>query len=316
MNWPRATKLRRLARYGAQRLAPGSVILLYHRIARAEEDPWSLCVSPEHFEQHLEVLRDRIVPLKEIAQRPSVGGRGAARFAITFDDGYVDVFHAAKPLLVRSGAPATVFVATEGVENGQPFWWDELVHLLAHVSRHGAAPGSREPMWMHGPGDSGGQLHAKLHETLGSLQCASRREHLAVLRAWAGVGAPAAHFGRCLTAGEIRQLAEDGLVEIGAHTVSHRKLPTLTPEEQEKEMRQSRRFLEALIQAPVTSFAYPHGCHDARSRRILAAAGFQRACTSLFARVRPGTDVLQLPRLTVPDCDGEAFARMLQRLGF
>ena len=39
------------------------MILLYHRISRVDSDPWSLCITPEHFTEHLNVLR-RYSPIK------------------------------------------------------------------------------------------------------------------------------------------------------------------------------------------------------------------------------------------------------------
>lgn len=317
MTLTRATKLRRFVHRSMQRLAPGSLILLYHRIARAAADPWSLCVSPAHFSQHLDVLCGRFARLADLTGRAPHGTRAGVRFAITFDDGYADVLHAAKPLLEQYDAPATVFVATEGVDTGQPFWWDELAHIMTQLQQSDPAQLERNrPAWLVDCKGSHEDLHRRLHEMLGKLETSTRRGQLATLRVWAGVGIPADSIGRCLDTQEIRQLAVNGIVEVGAHTVSHRKLPALSPVEQELEIRNSRNYLEELTDCPVTSFAYPHGCNDATSRRLLADAGFQRACTSSFGRVRPGTDVFRVPRLTVPDCDGDAFARILQRLGF
>jgi hypothetical protein len=45
-------------------------------------------------------------------------------------------------------------------------------------------------------------------------------------------------------------------------------------------------------------------------------AGFKRACVSRFGTVTWLTDALRLPRLEVPDCDGDTFARLLRRLAF
>jgi hypothetical protein len=43
------------------------IVLLYHRIARETSDPWSLCVTPEHFVEHLQVLQNfRRVPLSRL----------------------------------------------------------------------------------------------------------------------------------------------------------------------------------------------------------------------------------------------------------
>jgi peptidoglycan/xylan/chitin deacetylase (PgdA/CDA1 family) len=331
---PGALRLRRLARCAVQRVAPGSLILLYHRVAEAEGDPWSLCVSPRRFAEHLEVLGERVRPLAQLTgSRRS--GRGCV--AITFDDGYADALHAAHPLLARRGAPATVFVATGGVDGGGPFWWDQLAALVAPQRALPARLELRVRGRLHrfesdpeagagSPGRVGGagfgawpapraRLHHALHRLLGSLGAAEREEQLAALDAWAGAAA-AGPGERALGREEIAKLAAGGLVEIGAHSVSHARLTELSADDREWEIRESQAFLADLLGRPVTSFAYPHGRHDAATRRVLESAGFERACTSRSGSVRPRTDALELPRVGVPDCDGEGFARLLHRFGF
>ncbi|MGH9146088.1 MAG: polysaccharide deacetylase family protein [Vicinamibacterales bacterium] len=329
MRWPRGTKLRRIARCAAQRIVPGSLILLYHRVAENAADPWSLCVTPRHFAEHLEVLRGRVVRLTEL-RGESGGGRAIGRLAITFDDGYADTLLVARPLLERHETPATVFVSTGGVNDGKPFWWDELTALLATprdlpASLDLCVRGKRQ-RFESGPrvepcteSDAWAphriRLHHQLHSLLGALDAASRREQLATLREWVG-GTESPPTARVLTRSEIARLGGDGLVEIGAHTVSHPTLPSLEPDEQEREIRDSQSLLAAVAGRPITSFAYPHGRHDVTTRRVVRRAGFERACTSRFGTVGPYTDALRLPRLEVPDCDGEVFNKILRRLAF
>ena len=306
-----AARLRRLARCAVQRVAPGSLILLYHRVAEPERDPWSLCVSPRRFAEHLEVLGERVRPLAQLA-----GSRRATRrcVAITFDDGYADALEAAHPLLARRGAPATVFVATGDVDGGGPFWWDRLAALLAPPR---ALP-PRLELRVRGRTrrfETGPDLRAALHRLLGSLGAEERDEQLAALETWAGA-APPFPGERALDPEEIASLSASGLVEIGAHSVSHPRLTELSADDQEWEIRESQSYLADLIGRPVTSFSYPHGRHDAATRRILEDAGFERACTSRSGTVRPRSDALELPRVEVPDCDGEGFARLLHRFGF
>ena len=50
--------------------------------------------------------------------------------AVTFDDGYQDNLDNAAPALAAAGVPATLFVATGHVAEGQGFWWDEVERLL------------------------------------------------------------------------------------------------------------------------------------------------------------------------------------------
>ena len=109
------------------RLRGRCLVLLYHRIARVDPDPWGLCVTPEHFAEHLDVLRAwRRIRLEEIGpSRWPMCGRGLS-VAITFDDGYADNLHEAAPFLMRSDTPATFFLATGYIGGEREFWWDEL----------------------------------------------------------------------------------------------------------------------------------------------------------------------------------------------
>ena len=86
------------------------LILLYHRVARVDSDPWSLCVTPEHFSEHLEVLRKhRPIRLDQVKPSGWRAGGSRASVAITFDDGYADNLYEAKRLLERYDIPATFF---------------------------------------------------------------------------------------------------------------------------------------------------------------------------------------------------------------
>jgi peptidoglycan/xylan/chitin deacetylase (PgdA/CDA1 family) len=116
---------------------------------------------------------------------------------------------------------------------------------------------------------------------------------------------------RGLRGEEIARLAAHGLFEIGAHTVSHPRLPALAPAAQRREVEESRACLETLTGRPVLGFAYPHGAHAAATRRIVREAGFGWACTTAAGLLRRRTDAFRLPRLQVPDLGGEAFARWL-----
>ena len=132
MSISRIIRLPRAVRRLRDRFAPEGLILLYHRVADAGSDPWSLCVTPRHFAEHLEVLRKYSDPmrLQHLAQGLYRRQRAGRPVAITFDDGYADNLQNAKPLLERYDIPATVFVTTGYIGSEREFWWDELERLL------------------------------------------------------------------------------------------------------------------------------------------------------------------------------------------
>ena len=123
-------------KFSAQRLknklTPKTLILLYHRVAEVDSDPWSLSVTPQHFAEHLEVLRKSTYPiqLKQLTQAIEDRKLSSRSVVITFDDGYADNLHNAKPLLEHCGIPATVFLTSGYIGHEREFWWDELERIL------------------------------------------------------------------------------------------------------------------------------------------------------------------------------------------
>ncbi len=100
---------KRMLRRALTRLFPGTVILLYHRVADLAQDPFGLAVAPAHFREHLSVIRrySRPISLRQLLSELRNGKLPRRTVAVTFDDGYADNLYAAKPLLEQSDVPAT-----------------------------------------------------------------------------------------------------------------------------------------------------------------------------------------------------------------
>jgi len=110
---------------------------------------------------------------------------------------------------------------------------------------------------------------------------------------WLGGNHPDAPSAPILDPHGLRALHAAG-VEIGAHTVTHRDLTALPPVEAREELAASRAALEAIVQAPVTSAAYPYGAADGAVRAAARAAGLLAACrTQAAGRL---ADPFDLPR--------------------
>jgi len=267
----------------------GTLVLLYHRVADLPSDPWSLAVTPRHFAEHLEVLcaMARPVPLRVAAE-----GRAPRRaVAVTFDDGYADNLHAAKPLLERRGVPATVFVTTGGLDDGRELWWDELERV---------APEER--------------AYRDLWQRLRALAPAERRQTLDALLERAGLDAAPRLTHRTLTADELVALTAGGLVEAGAHSVSHSRLADLDADGQRAEVAGSRARLAEILGRPPAAFSYPFGGpadYSEETVRLVREAGFSHACANAPGLARRGADPFRIPRVYVTDCDGGGFAERL-----
>lgn len=93
---------------------------------------------------------------------------------------------------------------------------------------------------------------------------------------------------------QLRELAADGLVEIGSHTRSHAHLPALSDDELTREVRDAKEAIEDNLGRPCPSFAYPYGEHDQRVRDAVRAAGHTLAFAA-SAMSHP-FDPFQIPR--------------------
>jgi len=89
-----------------------------------------------------------------------------------------------------------------------------------------------------------------------------------------------------ITEAQLRELAK--AFEIGAHTVNHVVLPEVADSVAEREIRDSKAYLEDLLGRPVRMFCFPRGRFRARHVRMLARAGFLGArTTELFSLRSP-----------------------------
>jgi peptidoglycan/xylan/chitin deacetylase (PgdA/CDA1 family) len=331
-------RLGRRVRSGPHR---SGLVLLYHRIADDAPDPWNLCVTPVHFEQHLEVLRRVGHPVSLTRLTDGAGTRRlpSRPTVVTFDDGYADNLQRARPLLARHDVAATVFVSTGYTGGSREFWWDELERVLLCPGRlpprlqlevggdartwniaedalydDASATRDRDWRWRDAPPTRRHGVFLELYRILQPLSHAERRRRLDELLAWAPTTRPARESRRQLTADEVRALAAGGLVEVGAHTVTHPRLSVTPVDVQRDEIGRSKHDLEEIVGRRVTSFAYPFGgreLYSADSVALVKEAGFARACSTSPGVVQRGSDVFQLPRLVVSDCDGAAFEARL-----
>ncbi len=313
---------------------------MYHRIAEPDMDPWGLRVSPEHFAEHLEVINKYFNPLSmnDLLGQLPCGNVANRSIVVTFDDGYVDNLQHAKPLLERYDVPATIFLVTEAILEKRNFWWDELewallqpgtlsdsFELMANGRKYEWQLGEarwysqqerqndrRRRPWDARPGTRLAFFYL-IWQCLLGLSKPEQLEALDAIRAWAGVSNDSRPGDRALTQEEVNSLGEGGLIELGAHTMTHQSLKALSASQQMREISGSKAQLENIIGHPVTSFSYPHGEYSAETMEFVQRAGFQGACTTHFNCVMPGADPFQLPRFQVDDWSGEKFLRRLAR---
>ena len=335
--------LNRSIRWARNRIAPGAAILVYHRVTELPSDPQLMCVTPRNFEDHLASLRSlgHPVSLEALVEALRSGRPLGMAVVVTFDDGYVDNLCHAKPLLEQNDIPATVFVTAGHIGQQEKFWWDQLEELLLQPGtlpkvfrlevngttrewdlaewatysesdynkhRHWNILDNSEPTTRH-------KVYRALCTLLRPLSYLEQATILAQTRAQATGQNSSRSSHQRLSEDELRRLAKGGIVNVGAHTLTHSVLANLDADHQQIEIQGCKSYLEGVLESKVTSFAYPYGTrldYSMDTVKIVQSSGFECSCANFGAPVYRGADRYQLPRILVRDWDGAEFVRRLK----
>jgi peptidoglycan/xylan/chitin deacetylase (PgdA/CDA1 family) len=295
------------------REGPGAAVLLYHRVAELPCDPQWLAVTPARFAEQMEVLRAKFHPLsaQEFLGRKENGSIPERAVVVTFDDGYADNFAQAEPILKKVDITATIFVVAGHLGTMKEFWWDELEGLLLTES----APDN----WNVLSAKDSRPEHATYREWAAKLHRMAPPERDAALEQIAqevGRPRPKRERNRVMTIDELRRLPKGGLIEIGAHTMTHTSLSAQAIDEQRIEITKSRQTLREIIGQPIRSFAYPFGTrgdYGTETVSAVEAAGFDCAFSNFSGLCRRRASRFELPRFLVRDWDGDQFERELNQ---
>lgn len=279
-------------------------VLVLHRVLPGPDPLYPEAIDAARFRQmcHWLLSLFMVLPLDVAVQRMREGSLPERALAITFDDGYADNCEVAMPILQSLGMPATVFVTT-GFLNGGCMWNDIVIESFRRTSYDSAnlddllpEPGLKT-LRLAAPMDRRGALESVIN----AVKYLVAGQRLAVVNRIAerlGVTLPS---NLMMTSAQVLALRKGGL-QVGAHTVSHPILTTLSTDEARREMQDSKNFLEQLLGERVGLFAYPNGKpgqdFDSRSVALAQEIGFDAAVTTAPGAASSLTDPYQLPRFT------------------
>ncbi|TMQ25989.1 MAG: hypothetical protein E6K65_15815 [Nitrospirae bacterium] len=304
-------------------------ILQYHSVSpEGRYRSPTIAVHPRSFDRQMAYLARhyQVVPLDQvvtcIAERKPFPSRAVA---ITFDDGYLDNYAYAFPILKKYGHTATFFITAGPVVRAQRFWVSWVCEAIegaknvAGLLRDGAVPGFNGIVAT----DSQEQVIAEVTTRLNRMGSSARAEALACLATVCATHVPeepcANGLGIMMGPEHVREMSLGGM-SIGSHTVTHPNLPRLTVEELDHELRESKALLEAVTGTSVEHLAYPGGPEVTNPdfsdevADFVRRAGYRSACNSIRGAVTLNEPLFALRRHDVSDLDGfSGFVFKLER---
>ncbi len=265
--------------------SPWLSVLTYHRFPSAGGyepfDDEVIDVTPESFERQVVFLKKyfTLVGVDELCAFAEGRPLPPNAVAITFDDGYLDNYEVALPILKRHDAKAIFFLATGCIGERRMYFWDRVAYI---VKRSGRSHVRLSYPFVVDISFSKKKLAleqllriVKTHPALNLERFLDELGHAADV-AWSR------HLERSfaerllMTWDHARELKRAGM-DVQSHTRSHRVLDTLPPADLLDELAGSRADLAREVGEAPRAIAYPVGNQlgaNSPIRAALAQAGY------------------------------------------
>jgi peptidoglycan/xylan/chitin deacetylase (PgdA/CDA1 family) len=287
------------------------VIFMLHQVDPAPPQAFEpnriLKVTPSFLEDVVREVTDAgfdIIPLDQVRDRLENADSEKPFACFTLDDGYRDNRDHAYPIFRRYGAPFTIYVPSDFADGRGDFWWltfEKVLRAAPHITL--AMHGVTRHFRLSTPAEKDA-AHHEIYWWLRSLPEAQARAVVAELAAAHYIDPAAEHSDLVMSWDELRELAKDPLVTIGAHTRGHYALAKLSEGEARAEMAESISRIEKELGRPCRHFSYPYGCTQSageREFRIAAELGLETAVTTQKGLLYPdhAQELTALPRLSL-----------------
>lgn len=290
------------------------IILAYHRIydVKNEEDfpfdPELISASNALFKKQMEYVKDNFNPItfnKLLDYYNSASTLPKRPIIITFDDGHLDNYTNAFPILKSLDIPATIFLSTQYIDNKEPFWFDWLAYMIYKTRKGSLILDDIGKIEI----DSGNiKVKRKAAEiVLEYIKTVDNKKRLLLLKEIQ----EKLEIENCLedidmagnlTWEQVREMSEYG-IEFGSHTISHPILSKLEASELDMELRGSMKSIKKEIGKDVSIIAYPVGGYkefNETVKKMVKEAGYKLGISYISGinDMKPD-DLFELKRLHI-----------------
>ena len=268
------------------------LILTYHRVLPESKlnldfvQP-GMYVRDDAFKRQMQFLQEhfQILPFSELLSIWDRRGldKRERYCVITFDDGWLDNYIHAYPVLKMHNIPATVFLPTEFIGTQDWFWPDRLGYLLSQYRELErkeplVSLWSRYP-WMNQKNGEGNDRIDSLIDICKGLPEEEIKEMIEEISRESGISCPPGRL--VVNWGEVEEMSASG-VSFGSHSATHKILTKLSPEEIQNELNASFKALQREKVNTVPVFCYPNGNFNHAIAEKVKEAGYQAAVTTQF----------------------------------
>lgn len=254
-----------LLKFGLQKILLrnryGEHILVFHGIDAIGETRFnSRFVSAAYFEAFIVYITTHyhIVSLDDYYQRNFKSD--TLNIALTFDDGYLNNYKYAIPILKKYKVPACFYITT--IHENESFLWPDFLDLVSFYTKKRSII-FEEKEYVKSNKNEFVYNGISLKNRCKKL---SYQEILPIHRIfkeeWEEIQTiPIDEYWKLMTIDQIQEISDDPLFTIGSHSFTHSNLANIPIDEAKEEILKSKKILENILGHPINEFAFPFGTY-------------------------------------------------------
>lgn len=288
-----------------------AVVLTYHRVLPDDifESSFSnpgIVVKPETFASNLEFLKKHFNVISSIdikSTLQSSSKNNANTCIITFDDGWIDNYLYALPIIRQYDLPVTLFLPVDYIGTGQLFWQETIGRILYQLYQTDMGPcnevlDAEQIRTIRNSEPS--EVKQNILKIVGQLKQKpySEIENIIQTLQSAIETKEATHIDRYIDWEQARIMQKHGIY-MGSHACSHRILTRLDSTTLFSEMRESADTIEHNTGTRPAAIAYPNGDSNEAVKGAAYNAGYQIGFTTQPGHISNVDDALTLKRINV-----------------
>lgn len=251
------------------------IVCNYHRLYDKEVntrfDEGVFAHSVKHLKNHLEWLKSntRILSETELILLIKTGNpMSGMSSVVTFDDGYIDNYTLAYPILKELCVPAIFFIPTSPINTRELGWWDIIAYLIK-TSKKKSIYYDNECFNLEAPKG----VIRTFQKIMATKPHHETSNLITMLSSLCDVPLPdiQTQSEELMSWDQIREISENN-ISIGSHSNRHLVLSTMSHHEQKDDLISSKLIIENNINKPVRTVAYPVGGYQHFTRETLQLA--------------------------------------------
>ncbi len=254
----------------------GERILLFHGIDRIGETRFnSRFISKVFFEEFIKYITTHynVLSLDDFYQKKFK--KNTLNIAITFDDGYMNNYTYAVPVLEKYNVPACFYITT--IHKKAPYLWADFLDLVSYHTEKQEIVFERDLY----------QKNIKREFILNGISMKNVAKTLPydALKLiydvfkddWNDLPTEEYEdYWKLMDTTQIKEIAKNPLFTIGSHSETHASLIDIPLEEAKREILNSKHELESICEQTITEFAFPFGYYNKEIANYCQEIGFER----------------------------------------